>query len=141
MKKLIPLVLVLLIGGGIFAWYKYQPQTSDSSKLALYGNIDIREAQLTFNASEHVDSILVEEGEHVTRGQLLAVLHQELLKSQVAQAQVEAKQQLLAKLQAGSRKEEIDKAKAELEAAQARAKSAHDTWQRLQRLTSVSSAS
>lgn len=136
MKKLIPLVLVLLIGGGIFAWYKYQPQTSDSSKLALYGNIDIREAQLTFNASEHVDSILVEEGEHVTRGQLLAVLHQELLKSQVAQAQaqVEAKQQLLAKLQAGSRKEEIDKAKAELEAAQARAKSAHDTWQRLQRL-------
>ncbi|WP_295513327.1 biotin/lipoyl-binding protein, partial [Thiolapillus sp.] len=99
--------------------------------------------QLTFNASEHVDSILVEEGEHVTRGQLLAVLHQELLKSQVAQAQaqVEAKQQLLAKLQAGSRKEEIDKAKAELEAAQARAKSAHDTWQRLQRLTSVSSTS
>ncbi|HDK37476.1 MAG TPA: biotin/lipoyl-binding protein, partial [Thiolapillus brandeum] len=136
MKKLIPVVLILIFGGAVFGWYKYQPKTSDGSALTLYGNIDIREAQLTFNASEHVDRVLVNEGEHVTQGQLLALLHQELFKSQVAQAQaqVEAKQQQLAKLEAGNRPEEIDKARAELEAAQARAKAAHDTWQRLQSL-------
>lgn len=143
MKKLLSVILILLIGAAIFAWYKFQPQTSDSSTLTLYGNIDIREAQLTFNASEHVDRILVEEGAHVKQGQLLAILHQELLKSQVAQAQAqaEAKQQQLAKLKAGSRPEEIDKARAELEAAQARAKAAHDTWQRLQSLISKKLAS
>jgi HlyD family secretion protein len=143
MKKLLSVILILLIGAAIFAWYKFQPQTSDSSTLTLYGNIDIREAQLTFNASEHVDRILVEEGAHVKRGQLLAILHQELLKSRVAQAQAqaEAKQQQLAKLKAGSRPEEIDKARAELEAAQARAKAAHDTWQRLQSLISKKLAS
>ncbi len=143
MKKLLPVILILLIGAAIFAWYRLQPQTADGSTLTLYGNIDIREAQLTFNASEHVDRILVEEGEHVKKDQLLAVLHQELLKSQVAQAQaqVEARQQQLAKLQAGSRPEEIDKARAELEAAQARARAAHDTWQRLQSLISKKLAS
>ena len=143
MKKLLPVVLILLIGGAVFAWYKYQPKASDGSSLTLYGNIDIREAQLTFNASEHVDRVLVNEGEHVTQGQLLALLHQELFKSQAdqARAQVEAKRQLLAKLQAGSRPEEIDKGKAELEAAQARAKSAHDTWQRLQSLIAKKLAS
>ncbi|WP_456448952.1 efflux RND transporter periplasmic adaptor subunit [Thiolapillus sp.] len=143
MKKLLPLVLVLLIAGAVFAWFKLRPQEAAGNTLTLYGNVDIREAQLTFNASEHVDRILVEEGEHVTRNQLLAVLHQELFRSRVAQAQaqVEAKRQQLAKLKAGSRPEEIEKARAEVAAAQARAKAAHDTWQRLQRLVARKLAS
>ncbi len=142
MKKLFVLVVVL-IAGGVFAWFKFQPDAASPDKLRLYGNIDIREAQLTFNASEHVEKILVDEGAHVTRGQLLASLHPELLQSQVeqAQAQLSAKKQLLEKLQAGNRPEEIDKAKAELVAAQARAKAAHDTWQRLQSLVKKKLAS
>ncbi len=143
MKKLLPLILILLLGGGVYSWYRLQPTADNTGMLTLYGNVDVREAQLTFNASEHVDSILVEEGSHVQKGQLLATLHQELLLSQVEQAQalMEARQQQLAKLQAGTRKEEIDKARAELEAAQARAKSAHDTWRRLQRLVEKKLAS
>ncbi|WP_456415658.1 efflux RND transporter periplasmic adaptor subunit [Thiolapillus sp.] len=143
MKKVLPIVLVLLVGAAVFAWFRFQAPASDNHLLTLFGNIDIREAQLTFNASEHVNRILVEEGEHVTKGQLLASLHQELFQSQVAQAQaqVEARRQQLIKLQAGSRPEEIDKASAELEAARARAEAAHDTWQRLQALVAKKLAS
>jgi HlyD family secretion protein len=143
MKKLLPLILVLLIAGAAFAWFKLRPQDAPDNMLALYGNVDIREAQLTFNASEHVDRVLVEEGEHVKKNQLLAQLHKQLFHSQVAQAeaQVEAKRQQLDKLKAGSRPEEIEKARAEVAAAQARAKAARDTWQRLQRLVAKKLAS
>ncbi|WP_082030833.1 efflux RND transporter periplasmic adaptor subunit [Thiolapillus brandeum] len=143
MKKLLPAVLVLLIAGAAFAWFKLRPGETATDALTLYGNVDIREARLTFNASEHVDRILVEEGEHVNKDQLLATLHQELFRSRVAQAQaqVEARRQQLAKLKAGSRPEEIDKAKAEVAAARARARAAHDTWQRLQRLVAKKLAS
>ena len=143
MKKLLPLVLILLLAGAVLAWFKLRPQEPPGNILTLYGNVDIREAQLTFNASEHLDEVLVEEGEHVRKDQLLARLHQELFRSHVAQAeaQVEAKRQQLAKLKAGSRPEEIDKARAELQAAQARAKAAQDTWQRLQRLVKKKMAS
>ncbi len=143
MKKVLPIILVLLVGAAALAWFRFQAPASNDNILTLFGNIDIREAQLTFNASEHVNRILVEEGEHVTKGQLLASLHQELFQSQVAQAeaQVEARRQQLIKLQAGSRPEEIDKASAELEAARARAEAAHDTWQRLQSLVAKKLAS
>ncbi len=106
------------------------------NRLNLYGNVDIREARLSFNGSEHIDRILVEEGDRVARGQLLATLHRELLQAEVdrAAARLEAQRQVLAKLEAGSRPEEIDKGRADLAAAEARAKAAHDSWQRLRRL-------
>ena len=143
MKKRLPIILILLIAGGAFAWFKLRPPQETGNVLTLYGNVDIREAQLAFNASEHVDMVLVDEGEHVSKGQLLARLHQGLFQSQVDQAaaQVEARRQQLAKLKAGNRPEEIDKARAEVEAARARAKAARDTWQRLQRLVQKKLAS
>jgi HlyD family secretion protein len=142
MKKLLVLVVILVIGGTL-AWFRFQPGNISADQLTLFGNVDIREAQLTFNASEHVEKILVDEGAHVVAGQLLANLHPDLFQSQVeqAQAQVNAKKQQLEKLQAGNRPEEIDKARAELAAARARAKAAHDTWQRLQSLVKKKLAS
>jgi len=137
MKKNLIILLLILIGIAAFSWYRLHPDSSNEQLLTLYGNIDIREAQLTFNASEHVDRVLVEEGEQVQTGQLLATLHQALIKAQVDQARalLQASTQQLLKLQSGSRKEEIDRARAELQAGTATSKSSHDTWQRLERLS------
>jgi len=68
--------------------------------------------------------------------QLLARLHTVALDAQLAgaQAQLEAQQQMVAKLEAGSRKEEINQARAELKAAVARTKSADATYKRLRGL-------
>jgi len=95
--------------------------------------VDIRETQLAFNGSEHIAEILVEEGEEVHKGQLLAHLHDDILKAQLAEAQagMEAQKQILAKLKAGTRKEEINKARAEWNAAKAQSKVALSSYKRL----------
>jgi len=126
---LVLLILFVLIWGG-------EDRVADGSDAVLFGNIEIRETQLAFNASEHIAEVLVEEGARVTQGMLLARLHTELLDAQVAEAEaaLEAQQQLLAKLQKGNRPEEIRKGDAELAAARARAKAATDSYARMETL-------
>lgn len=134
MKKVFILIVLILAiaAGGWYVW-KQEKQQADPLKLTLYGNIDIREAQLAFNGSEHIDKILVEEGEHVKKGQLLATLHTETLKANIEQikAQIDAQKQLVNKLIAGARPDEIERARVQLKAAQIKAKSASDTEHRL----------
>ncbi len=133
---IVPVVL-LLVGGGVYYYWSQQHSRDESAgQLELYGNVDIREAQLSFNGSEHIDRILVQEGDQVEAGQLLATLHTELLQAQADQAaaQLEAQRQVVNRLEAGSRPEEIDKGRADVAAAKARAKAARDTWHRLQSL-------
>ncbi len=88
-RILIVLVIVMLVTGAIYRWYTSAEGVSDSAALVLYGNVDIREVRLAFNGSEHVDTILVEEGDRVTRGQLLARLHTERLVAARERAQAD----------------------------------------------------
>jgi len=138
MKKgifVLPVIAVFAVAGGYFWWQPPQDDSNDN-RLTLYGNVDIREAQLAFNGSEHISEILVQEGDRVTQGQLLARLHSQLLEAQLAEAEagLHVQQQTLAKLVAGNRPEEIRKGEAELSAAGAKAKSAAASYQRMARL-------
>jgi len=130
---IVPLVLAIIIA--VFWWQGDHEERNDTT-LRLYGNVDIREAQLAFNASEHIAEIRVQEGDRVTQGQLLARLRTELLETQLTETQaiLLAQQQVVAKLEAGSRPEEIRKGQAELEAARAKAKSTGDSYERMARL-------
>ena len=130
---IIPLVLAVILA---VLWWQGDHEESHGTTLRLYGNVDIREAQLAFNNSEHIAEIRVQEGDRVTKGQLLARLHTELLEAQLAEAEATllAQQQVVAKLEAGSRPQEIRKGEAELEAARARAISAVDSYERTERL-------
>ena len=130
------LAIAIVVVTGAYYWLQQPGNSDDDGPLALYGNIDIREAQLAFNGSEHIAEILVQEGDHVSKGQLLARLHTELLQARLAEARaaVEAQRQMVAKLEAGSRPEEIRKAEAELQAARAEAKAAHDSYRRVEQL-------
>lgn len=135
-KVVIPLVLLLLSAGAAGFWWQNDQQEIGSTTLRLYGNVDIREAQLAFNGSDHIAEIRVQEGDRVTRGQLLGRLQTELLEAQLAEAQANlaAQEQVVAKLEAGSRPEEIRKGQAELNAALAKAKSSRSSYQRIARL-------
>ncbi|NOZ53834.1 MAG: HlyD family efflux transporter periplasmic adaptor subunit [Gammaproteobacteria bacterium] len=136
-KKKALLVIVPLLSLIMLALlWRGEDRAADGTVLSLYGNVEIREAQLAFNASEHIKAVLVEEGDSVSQGQLLAHLHTEVLDAQLAEAQAAlvVQQQLLRKLEAGSRPEEIHKGEAELTAAHARAKSAQDSYQRIAQL-------
>jgi HlyD family secretion protein len=136
-KKLIPLALVIFAAGfGAYHWWLGRSEQAAGDRIMLYGNVDIREAQLAFTESDHIESILVQEGDKVGRDQVLARLHRTLLQAarDEARAHVAAQEQVLARLEAGSRPEEIAKARADFAAATAQAQTTRDTHARQQSL-------
>jgi HlyD family secretion protein len=137
MTKKLLLVPLLLAAAASGYWFLHAREAGHAGgDVSLYGNVDIREANLAFNASEHVREILVQEGDRVERGQVLAQLDTKKLEAAVAAAEaaLQAQQQALARLQAGSRPEEIRRAHAQLDALKARARTAQITYERQQQL-------
>jgi HlyD family secretion protein len=133
-KKIIAGVgLLLAAGAAILIWQATRP-AADPNTLILYGNVDLRQVSLAFNASERIAALRVQEGDQVTAGQLLGQLDQRStrLRLDQAQAQANAQQQALARLQAGSRPEEVAQARAGVAAAQAEADLARQQLARLQ---------
>lgn len=136
-KILVVLLVSAALGvAGAVGWYFSHHRAVNNNVLTLYGNVDIRQVQLAFNGSERIASMLVSEGEQVRKGQLLATLDTARLSSNVdlQQAQLASQQQVVARLDAGSRPEEILKAQSDVDAARITADNATHTYQRLQDL-------
>lgn len=70
---LIVALLAVLIGSGALWWQLRTPPAAATAVL-VYGSIDIRQSQLAFNDSDRISRILVQEGDQVHKGQLLAEL-------------------------------------------------------------------
>ncbi|MFZ1201645.1 MAG: efflux RND transporter periplasmic adaptor subunit [Desulfobacterales bacterium] len=138
-KKVIGLAVVVLLLAAVAAglwFFLFRNQEKNRNELVLYGNVDIRQVELAFNASERIAKILVREGGLVEKGQLLAVLDTARLQHDVdrATAQVAAQKDQISKLEAGTRAEEIGRARAQVEAAQAQADDLNRTYRRLRPL-------
>lgn len=118
MRKAVFAVIVLaLIAGGVYAWYL--AQESDNGPLILYGNVDVRDLSIGFRQGGRVADILVDEGDSVTSGALIAELDPVPLRNaaDAARAEVAKARASLAKLEAGSRPQEVEQAReAELQA-------------------------
>jgi HlyD family secretion protein len=119
-------------------WLTRRNHTRD--EIVLFGNVDLRQVELPFNGSERVAAVLVQEGDHVTRGQVLARLDTSRLAPQVAQAEamVAAQRQAVDRLMNGSRPEEIAQARANLALAVADAGQARSRHARMQSLAATS---
>jgi len=119
-RKLLIIVVILLVAAASVSWWIFERHGA-SSELVLYGNIDLRQVQLAFNNSERIAAVLVQEGDHVRKGQVLARLDTSRLEPQVAQAaaQAAAQLQVVTRLRNGSRPEEIAQARANVESAKA----------------------
>jgi HlyD family secretion protein len=103
-----------------------------SDQLTLYGNVDIRTVDLAFRVPGRIDRIVVEEGQKVTRGQLLAALDTATIRARIAEADAkvaEARAQV-AKLRSGSRPQDIAQAEARAAAAAASARNAEADYRR-----------
>jgi len=113
----------------------------DQNRLLLYGNVDLREVDLSFNDSERIAEVLVQEGAKVTRGQVLARLDTSRLKPEAAsaEAEVDAQQAVVEKFHHGSRPQEIAQAQANVASAKADEINARQQWTRLMALTQLSS--
>jgi HlyD family secretion protein len=130
------IALLVLVGAG--AWfYRSEPEPQG---LTLYGNIDQRQLELAFTDSERVAEILVQEGDEVNPGQVLARLETRRLEDRiaVAEAQAAAAEAALTKLKNGTRPEEIGQAKAAVATAKAEAALAEAQYERFNALWNAS---
>ncbi|ALA19989.1 MULTISPECIES: secretion protein HlyD [unclassified Chelatococcus] len=94
---------------GRFGW-----REDRNEALTLYGNVDIRQARLGFRVGGRIAEALVDEGDRVAAGQLLARLDAGPAEDAVraAEAQVASLEAVLEKLVAGPRPAEIEQARA-----------------------------
>ncbi len=86
----------------------------DDGALTLYGNVDIREVDLGFRVGGRIARIEVQEGDRVAAGRRLATLDARPFEEEVAlaRAKLAARRAELAELEAGSRPQEIERARA-----------------------------
>ncbi|MFP5234463.1 MAG: efflux RND transporter periplasmic adaptor subunit [Acidobacteriota bacterium] len=120
-KRISMIAVVILVAAGIFLWRRLHQKEGPADIVTIYGNVDIRQVQVAFNDNERIDKLLVDEGSLVRSGQLIGQLVQQRFSDAVAQDQalVAAQQQVVARLHAGSRPEEIAQARADVQAAEA----------------------
>ncbi|MGD8842642.1 MAG: efflux RND transporter periplasmic adaptor subunit [Gammaproteobacteria bacterium] len=142
LKPVLIIVALLAIAGVALLLIFKSGDGNDSDVLHLYGNVDVREVDLAFDNSEHIRELLVQEGDRVTKGQLLARLHRARLAASVAaaQANVASQKAALARLEAGSRPEEIRQARADVSSAQAQVADAETTYRRTVKLAAEDAA-
>ncbi|MCC6486987.1 MAG: efflux RND transporter periplasmic adaptor subunit [Candidatus Hydrogenedentes bacterium] len=120
-KRIIPVVIVVLLGAGAAGYWQYTRNADRNGALHVSGNIELTDAQLSFKIPGRLLERLVDEGTPVTQDQLLARLDpadQELAVAQ-AEANLAYAKAVLAELLAGSREQEIRQAKAAVDLARA----------------------
>ena len=108
----IPLAAAAVLGAG--AWYVLSHTEAEETHLWLQGNIDVRQVNLAFKVEGRIASLAVDEGDAVKAGQTIAGLERKYFDDelQVARARRGNLAAALAKLEHGSRPEEIDEARA-----------------------------
>jgi HlyD family secretion protein len=134
---------VVLIGcvavaaaGGTYAWYQATHQGDDDTQLVLQGNIDVRQVNLAFKVDGRIASLEVDEGDTVTAGQVVATLDKKYFEDdlRLARARRDNAAATLARLEHGSRPEEIGSARAQVAELRASVTRAQQDFDRAERL-------
>lgn len=122
-KKLVIILLIVLVilGAGFYMVREKSAERLAASELTLKGNVDLREVSLAFRNSDRISEMFVEEGDRVTKGQVLAKLETEDQLHQIAvtKANIGAQQAQVDKLHNGTRAEDLAQARAKLDEARA----------------------
>ncbi len=132
-KAVVWILLAACMIAAAAAWWITRQTKIHMHELLIYGNVDLRQVNLAFNASERITSLLVQEGDRVKQDQVLGTLEMERLEAAVAQAEarLEAQSQVVRRLENGTRPEEIEQARANLQAAQTDLNNSRRTYERL----------
>lgn len=123
------ILAIVAIGGaaGFYFWYRTTHRIEAPTQLVLQGNIDVRQVNLGFKVDGRITELTVDEGDAVAAGQILAALDKRYFNDDLQRVRAgrENVAATLARLEHGSRPEEIAAARAlvaEQRAAVARAK-------------------
>jgi HlyD family secretion protein len=139
MRRTVLIGLLVVAAGAAGIWWWLMHHERGSQELILYGNVDLRQVQLAFNNSERIATVLVQEGDRVKKGQVVAQLDTGRLEPQVAQAesQVASQRHVVERMHHGSRPEEIAQSRANVSSAKADAANARRQYERVKNLSVV----
>ena len=140
LKVLIPVLIIVLAAGIYFLYFKKQV---DPNQVKVSGNIEVTTVGVGFKIAGHVDRRLIDEGESIKRGQVIANLETADLELDVANAnaQLLGAQATLMQLTNGSRPQDVSAAQAALRSAEADKQNAAVEYQRVQLLFAKSAVS
>jgi HlyD family secretion protein len=130
---------VLALTGALIV-YRTTFASSNDTDIVAAGTVEATQADLGFQLAGRLQELNVREGDQVAAGQTLGTLERAELVAQraMAQAQVDAARAQLSELVAGSRAEEIERARASLASATARRDAAQRDVERLSPLAEQS---
>ncbi len=143
-RILIGLALALVLAAGWAAYtYLYLPRESGDRPLVLLGNVDVRQVNLSFKVAGRIAAASVDEGDRVVAGQAIASLDKRYFEDQlrIVRAREAAQEANVAKLEHGSRPEEIAQARASLDLASSTAEISRVTFDRQMALLKTAVAS
>ena len=132
----VAIAIVMLAALAGIAWLFVQRLAAVPDPGTLYGNVEIRQVDLSFNAEGAVLAMPKREGDHVARGEVIGELDGATYRSALALAEArrDAAKATLDALLAGTRPEQIDQARANFAAAQASLANAQATFARQKEL-------
>lgn len=88
-KKILFLILSLLIIGTLAGYKYYTYKKENSDELTLYGNVDVRQVDVSFRVLGRVDDMPFEEGDLIRKGTLVGKLEKQPYEDQVKQAEAQ----------------------------------------------------
>lgn len=144
MKKK-PIFLLILLTGvvGVLIFRNLFFTKTSNGELTLYGNVDIRKVDLGFRVGGRILGIDVEEGDRVKKGQKLAQLDEIPFQDELSLALARRSQAIavLAKMEAGSRPQEIAQAEALVREREATVTNLQTDFNRIEKLIATGAVS
>ena len=143
MKKLVLAFVLLVLAAAGYAFFFGLGIQNGAERIILYGNVDIRQLDVAFRVGGRISKVLLEEGEEVRAGQILAELDDEPLRHAFAAAAANLAMQeaVLLKFERGYRMEEVAQAEAAAVSARAQADNALREFRRIERLRTANAVS
>ena len=111
MKKRLPLVILpVVIIAGILTFFIFFKEKTDPGTLRVSGNIEATDVELGFKIAGRLEECLVNEGDSISKGAVLARLENmdQKIAMALAETNIDRATSVLDELVAGSRPEEID---------------------------------
>jgi len=141
--KIIILVVVVTLAVVGARWRLNAKKINSGAHLKIYGNVDIRDANLAFSEQERIVRVLVKEGDRVKAGQVIAQQQTNRLEARIreAQTQIDAQQEVVKRLEAGTRPQEIEQARAEVAAARAKVRNVGLNFERIKKTSGAGATS
>ncbi|MBK8974991.1 MAG: HlyD family efflux transporter periplasmic adaptor subunit [Planctomycetes bacterium] len=147
MKKVLPVLLLLAIGAllGVAGHRRFlaRERAAHLGALRLYGNVELRDAQLAFPDRERLATVDVEEGDRLAPRQLVATLRTERLDAAIAaaEARLAAQQAVVDRLEHGTRAQELAQVRERVAAAEVDVANATRDLDRLRKTTESGASS